>query len=205
MSFIEFTATSNLATIKHLKKRDFQRRSQEVVVKAYLPLDHIAVKPGNESMLAAGSWCPNKNELATIRSNIQRNSRRLRSIISAREFVEIFGEAKPHPDGEQQNVFGRDDELKVAPKGIAKDHKCVLVLIEYQSDMNIVFRDIDLLKCRSFAVAHRFTDSEVLALDFKEKLAVIAKIVQPLVHCLNDMMTVTAGDDDSDDDEEAAS
>jgi hypothetical protein len=59
------------------------------------------------------------------RTNIQRNSRRLRSVISAPEFVEFFGEARPHPDGERQNIFGMDDELKVAPKGFAKDHKYV--------------------------------------------------------------------------------
>jgi hypothetical protein len=37
--------------------------------------------------------------------------------------VKHFGEPKPHPKGESQNIFGRDDELKVAPKGIGKDHK----------------------------------------------------------------------------------
>ena len=60
---------------------------------------------------------------SSSRSNIQRSSRRLRSIISAPEFVEFFGEASPHPEGERQNIFGMDDELKVAPKGFAKDHK----------------------------------------------------------------------------------
>jgi hypothetical protein len=40
--------------------------------------------------------------------------------------------------GEVQNVFGREDELKNAPKGVPKDHK-----------------DIDLLRLRSFAVALR--------------------------------------------------
>ena len=73
------------------------------------------------------------------------------------------------------------------------------MMVEYQSDVDIAFRDIDLLKCRSFAVVHRlgvpflpeqhgshslfrFTDSEVLAPDFKEKVAVVAKIMQPFVH-----------------------
>jgi uncharacterized protein (TIGR02453 family) len=164
----------------------FSRSGRKGIFAAY----HISVKPGNETMLGAGSWCPKKDELATVRTNIQRNSRRLRSIISAPEFVEFFGEAKPHPQGERQNIFGMDDELKVAPKGFAKDHK-----------------DIDLLKCRSFAVIHRFTDSEVLAPDFKEKVAVVARIMQPFVHCLNDLMTVAANDADSDedDDEETAS
>jgi len=158
----------------------FSRSGRKGIFAGY----HIAVKPGNETILAAGSWCPNKNELATIRSNIQRNSRRLRTIISSPEFVRFFGEAKPHPEGERQNIFGMDDELKVAPKGIPKDHK-----------------DIDLLKCRSFAVSHRFMDSEVLGPDFKEKVAVVAKSMQPLVYCLNDMMTVAPNDSESSDDE----
>ena len=66
-------------------------------------------------------WCLYLKFLS--RSNIQRNPRRLRSIISAPEFVEFFGEARPHPNGERQNIFGAEDELKVAPKGFAKDHK----------------------------------------------------------------------------------
>ncbi|KIM36258.1 hypothetical protein M413DRAFT_449309 [Hebeloma cylindrosporum] len=145
----------------------------------------ILVKPGNESIIAAGSWCPGKNELATIRLNIQRNPRRLRDVIAAPEFVKFFGKAKPHPKGERQNIFGMEDELKVAPKGVDKDHK-----------------DIDLLKCRSFAVVHRFTDSEVLAPDFKEKLADVARVMQPLVHCLNDMMTILGAGGDGGEEEE---
>ena len=84
-----------------------------------------SVKPGGESLLAAGTWCPGKNELATIRSHIQRSSSRLRRIINAPIFVKNFGPAKPTSKGKggRQNIFGRDDELKTAPKGIPKDHK----------------------------------------------------------------------------------
>jgi hypothetical protein len=86
----------------------------------------IAVKPGGESLLAAGSWCPGKNELATIRSHIQRNSSRIRRIINAPRFVKNFGPVKPLSKKGRQNIFGRDDELKTAPKGIDKDHKWVV-------------------------------------------------------------------------------
>lgn len=84
-----------------------------------------SVKPGGESLLAAGTWCPGKNELATIRSHIQRSSSRLRRIINAPIFVKNFGPAKPTSKGKggRQNIFGRDDELKTAPKGVPKDHK----------------------------------------------------------------------------------
>jgi uncharacterized protein (DUF2461 family) len=81
------------------------------------------VKPGGESLLAAGSWCPGKDELATIRSHILRNPSRLRRIINAPRFVETFGPAKPLAKKGRQNIFGRDDELKTAPKGCDKDHK----------------------------------------------------------------------------------
>jgi hypothetical protein len=103
--------------------------------------------------------------------------------------VRLFGPAKPPTTaGETQNIFGREDELKIAPKGIEKDHP-----------------DIDLLRCRSFAVVirwvfffsatgfemgwkdgadgtdNRFTDSEVLDPEFKERLGEVAKVVRPFV------------------------
>lgn len=100
-----------------------------------------SVKPGNGSLIAAGSWCPGKNELQTIRqcsarhpipsltpfdrNNIQRSSARLRQIISSTEFTKLFGEARPHPKGLRRNVFGGEDELKVAPKGVDKNHPLV--------------------------------------------------------------------------------
>ena len=54
-----------------------------------------------------------------------RSPRRLREIISAPEFVRYFGEPKPDAKDGQTSIFGREDELKNAPKGIAKDHPCV--------------------------------------------------------------------------------
>ncbi|TDL27837.1 hypothetical protein BD410DRAFT_811997 [Rickenella mellea] len=140
------------------------------------------VTPGG-SYFAAGSWCPGRDAIQNIRTNIMRNPSRLREVISAPEFVKLFGEPKPHPKGERRNIFGFEDELKKAPKGVPKDHK-----------------DIDLLKCRTIAVSCRFADSEVLDPDFKEHLAKIARVVEPFVHCLNDMMTIQPANDDSGDD-----
>ena len=73
-------------------------------------------------MFAAGSWCTGKNELETIRSHIKHNPRRLRTLLKDPNFIELFGQPKP---GKRSSIFGRDDELKNAPKGVAKDHKCV--------------------------------------------------------------------------------
>ncbi|KAI0942836.1 hypothetical protein AcW1_002611 [Taiwanofungus camphoratus] len=143
---------------------------------------YSAIIPGGQSLIGAGSWCPGKNELATIRTNIMRSSSRLRQVISAPDFVKFFGKPKPHPKGERQSIFGMEDELKTAPKGVEKTHK-----------------DIDLLKCRSFCVVHRFMDSEVLAPNFKESLCEVVRVMQPFVHCMNDLMTIQDADSDSDD------
>ena len=57
------------------------------------------------------------------RNNLLHSSRRLRQTISAPDFVELFGKGEPHSKGKRQNVFGAEDELKVAPKGVDKTHK----------------------------------------------------------------------------------
>ncbi|KAG6372331.1 hypothetical protein JVT61DRAFT_7771 [Boletus reticuloceps] len=120
-------------------------------------------KPGDESLLAAGAWCPAKNEL---------------------NMISTFWQATPTSKGERQNIFGAEDELKTAPKGVDKNHT-----------------DIDLLKCRSLVVLRRFTDDQVLKGTFLQELEEVARILRPFVHCLNDMMTVPVEDDASDDDE----
>lgn len=61
----------------------------------------------------------------TRRSHILRSPARLRSVLAEPAFVSHFGEPKPHPKGQRQNIFGMEDELKVAPKGFSKDHKLV--------------------------------------------------------------------------------
>lgn len=66
--------------------------------------------------------------LFLVRNNILRSSKRLRDIISSPAFVKLFGEAKPNPKGGRRNVFGFEDELKTAPKGINKAHKFVNIL-----------------------------------------------------------------------------
>ncbi|VDB86390.1 unnamed protein product [Peniophora sp. CBMAI 1063] len=147
---------------------------------------HVMIKPGNESMFAAGAWCPGKNELDTIRAHIKHNPARLRALLKDPDFIDMFGQPKP---GKRSSIFGREDELKNAPKGVAKDHK-----------------DIDLLKCRTFAVVHKFKDETVLSPEFREELKRVMDVARPFVHCLNDWMTVgldeEEGAEEADDDDE---
>jgi hypothetical protein len=73
--------------------------------------------------------------MATIRHHLLTTPEKFRDVIGSDNFVEMFGKASPGKKGERRNVFGHDDALKVAPKGVDKNHK-----------------DIDLLKLRSVAV-----------------------------------------------------
>lgn len=107
---------------------------------------HLSISPNARSILACGIWQPGKNELATIRHHLTTTPQRFRDVIEEEEFVKLFGPAKPGKKGVRQNVFGNEDQLKVAPKGVDKGHK-----------------DIDLLKLRSIAVVHKWvfhTDGE---------------------------------------------
>lgn len=145
---------------------------------------HILIKSGDESLIAAGAWRPGRDELSSIRNHILHSPDRLREILSDPEFVTNFGEPRPHPEGKRRSVFGHEDELKTAPKGIDKHHK-----------------DIDLLKCRSLAVSRTFTDEQVLNSDFIEQLKSVVRILRPFVYCLNDMITLPV-DDGSDGNED---
>lgn len=99
---------------------------------------HLNISPNGRSLLAGGIWAPDKNLTASIRHQTltEEGRTRFRQVIEEKEFVRWFGEAK-EKNGERRNVFGHDDALKVAPKGVDKAH-----------------RDIDLLKLRTVAVVH---------------------------------------------------
>jgi len=125
---------------------------------------HICVKPKGGSLIGVGTWCPGKNELESIRRSIHANPAPLREIISGSVFESLFGKAKAEK-GKRSNIFGHEDELKTAPKSVDKTHP-----------------DIDLLKCRSFAVVHNFTDEQVLDPEWKTILCEIVRIAKPFVH-----------------------
>ncbi|GAC98166.1 hypothetical protein PHSY_005755 [Pseudozyma hubeiensis SY62] len=149
---------------------------------------HVLVKPDGRSFFAAGRWQPEREDLATIRRHILEDTQEaqaLKAAVSEPTFVKWFGEpkgqlkAKSKSKGKAQatnpqrcNLWGGDDELKVAPKieGVDKTHK-----------------DIDWLKLRSFCVIHNFADAEVLRKDFRQRLVEAGKASEPLVRILNSM------------------
>lgn len=133
---------------------------------------YFQISPGGRSLLAAGCWQPGSTELKAIRQAILNDPQPLRDVIGEKEFVELYGEPTPRMDGKRQSIFGLDDQLKNAPKldGVDKTHK-----------------DIDLLKCRSIAVESTFTDKEVCAEDFLEKVLDRMRVTAPFVQLLNEV------------------
>ncbi|CCF50706.1 hypothetical protein NDA11_007704 [Ustilago hordei] len=148
---------------------------------------HLLIKPGGRSFIAAGRWQPEREDLAVIRQHILHDTpeaQALKAAVRETAFTKWFGAPKGETSKteprtkkgarEQQrcNLWGGDDQLKVAPKiaGVDKMHK-----------------DIDWLKLRSFCVIHNFSDAEVLRKDFRQRLVEVAKVSEPLVRILNSM------------------
>jgi len=86
---------------------------------------YIQIGPGGGSLLAAGCWQPQTEQLKSIRQAILRDPQQLRDAISEKEFVKLYGKPEPRKDGGRQSIFGLSDQLKNSPKleGVDKNHK----------------------------------------------------------------------------------
>ena len=114
------------------------------------------------SMVGGGFWAPNKDDLQRIREEIAVNGDELREIINSKDFKETFGTL----DGEQ---------LKTAPKGFDSDHP-----------------NIDLLRYKQFIFSISFSDDEVMAPDFADKLNDAFKKMRPFFDFMSETLTTDA-------------
>lgn len=114
------------------------------------------------SMVGGGFWAPNKEDLQRIREEIAVNGDELREIINSKDFKSTFGTL----DGEQ---------LKKAPKGFDVDHP-----------------NIDLLRYKQFIFSKSFSDEEVMAPDFVDKLNDAFKKMRPFFDFMSDTLTTDA-------------
>lgn len=111
------------------------------------------------SFAAGGFWGPNKEDLKRIRQEISVDAQSLRDIIAQPVFVNTFGE-----------LIGA--QLKTAPRDYSKDHP-----------------DIDLLRYKQFLCIRRFSDKEVLAKDFLDKLNQTFMNMRPFLDYMSDVLT----------------
>ena len=113
------------------------------------------------SMLAGGLWRPPSKTLVSIREAIDYNGEVLVDIISKKSFVNFFGD------------LYKDERLKSAPKGFLADHP-----------------HIELLKNKSFAVAHMLNRQQILENGFEDHIIEVYMEMLPFRRYLNHAITV---------------
>ena len=131
-------------------------------------------------------------------ANILHDPSPLRQSISSPEFQRLFGNSSPHPKGHRQNIFGNQDQLKTAPKGVDKNHAYVttlqsILVIDPGKTAILIYSSVALLLSSIsefiFTLSHlssshlsSFTDAQVLEPQFKNSIASIVQVMQPFVH-----------------------
>jgi uncharacterized protein (TIGR02453 family) len=123
---------------------------------------YFHIQPGDNSFVGGGFWDPNRDDLKRIREEIATDDSALRTIINDQLFVDTFGSLA----GEQ---------LKRAPKGFSPDHEA-----------------IDLLRYKQYIVTREFTDKEVLAPNFAERLDQCFQNMRPFFDYMSVVLTTDA-------------
>ncbi|MFC2109218.1 DUF2461 domain-containing protein [Bacteroidota bacterium] len=112
-----------------------------------------------ESMMVGGFFQPNPADLKRIRKEFEIDDSEIRDIISDKTFVKLFGKLE-------------GDEVKTAPRGFDIEHPA-----------------IDLIRKKSFLVTRKFTDAEVIAPNFREKLKESYLALRPFFDYMSDVLT----------------
>ncbi len=120
---------------------------------------YFGIQPGGQSMMGAGFWNPNKEDLKLIREQISSDPDRLRKILKSKKFKDHFGQL----EGEQ---------LKTCPKGFDKEDPAV-----------------DLLRYKQFLTYVKYKDSEVTDKGFLKQLVKDYKAVRPFFDYMSDILT----------------
>ncbi len=120
---------------------------------------YLRLEPGN-SLMAGGFFGPEPADLLRIRKEFEMDDQEIREILANSDFKKAF------------NGFSTEYQVKTAPKGFSKEHPA-----------------IDLIKNKSFFVSHNFTDKEVFAPDFLDKLVHHYMLLRPFFDYMSDVLT----------------
>ena len=118
---------------------------------------YLHIQPG-ASFVGGGFWAPNPDDLKRIREAIAFDAKPIRKIISAKKFVDYFGEL-------------HGDELKTAPAGFDRNHP-----------------DIDLIRKKSFTVMRSFKDKEVTDPAFIKHVVSTFEAMRPYFDYMTDIL-----------------
>ena len=120
---------------------------------------YLRLEPGN-SLVAGGFFSPEAADLLRLRKEFEMDDQEIREILNTPDFNKAFG------------GFNTEYQVKTAPKGFSKDHPA-----------------IDLIKNKSFFVQHGFTDKEVFASDFLDKVIYHFELLRPFFDYMSDVLT----------------
>ena len=112
-----------------------------------------------DSFIATGFWNPEKEDLLRIRKEMEVDAAELRDVIADSKLKSYWGDIE-------------GEELKTAPKGFSKDHA-----------------DIDLIRKKQFLFVKKFTDKEVLALDFQDQIIKHVEAIRPFCDYMTNILT----------------
>jgi len=116
---------------------------------------YVEIKPGN-SFGGGGYWMPEAEHLKQVRQEIDYNADDLKKVIDEPQFKKLFGE------------FRDQEQLKTTPR-----------------DYDPANENISLIKLKSFAAIHPFTDAEIMRSDSPKKVAEVLAYIYPLNVFLN--------------------
>ncbi len=116
---------------------------------------HVSVQPQGHSILAGGLWDTTTQQLNRFRQSIDEDPSEFKDLISFKPFLDYFG-----------GIQG--DKLKTAPQGYDRSHP-----------------DIDLLQLKQVVVVRNFTDQDVLAGEFPEKIVAGCRLMRPFLDYLD--------------------
>ncbi|WP_242132365.1 DUF2461 domain-containing protein [Aestuariivivens marinum] len=120
---------------------------------------YLHIQPNNESFIATGFWEPEPVDLLRIRKEFEMDDEEIRQIINEKSFKAIWG-----------GFVG--DEVKTAPKGFSKDHKA-----------------IDLIKKKQYIFVKKFTDMDVLDVNFLNEVDQAFKAIRPYFDYMSEVLT----------------
>ncbi len=117
------------------------------------------IQPGGRSHITCGFMGPVAEDMKRIRADIAYDHKTWERLLKAKGIKTNFGE-----------LLG--EQLRSAPRGFANDHPA-----------------IDLLRRTQFLLRHPFTDKEVLAPDFVERVDSMYKSVRPFFDHMSEVLT----------------
>jgi uncharacterized protein (TIGR02453 family) len=111
------------------------------------------------SFLGCGFFNPNPEDLRRIRFDIEDNYEDWQKILRSKAIKSTYGDMQ-------------GNTVATAPRGYSVDHPA-----------------IELLRHKSFVFRHTFTDQEVLAKDFPQKVSRVFKTIRPWLDYMSEVLT----------------